>query len=211
MLRFEKAAYRRGATYVAGMDEAGRGPLAGPVVAAAVILPRDGNSLFRRGGPLHGLTDSKQLTAGQRERFSSFILHPSSFILVGIGIAPVEFIDQINILRATHWAMGQAIAQLQQPPDHILVDGRPVPHLPAPQTAIVGGDGKSYSIAAASVVAKVTRDRLMCELHQKFPHYGFADHKGYGTAKHLAALGRFGPCLAHRRSFEPVRQPRLTL
>ena len=214
MLRYETAAYRKGAKLIAGVDEAGRGPLAGPVVAAAVILPRDHDGLFEKDGTLHGLNDSKQLTEKQREKFFSalaLILAENPSLSIGVGIAPVELIDEINILRATHWAMRQALAQLPQRPDHILVDGRAVPDLPAPHTAIVGGDGKSYSIAAASVIAKVTRDRLMCELHEKFPQYNFAAHKGYGTAEHLAALEKFGPCPHHRKSFEPIRQLRLAL
>lgn len=209
LLRYERAAYRNGATRVAGVDEAGRGPLAGPVVAAAVILPREHNSLFCRSGPLHGLTDSKQLSEVEREKFFAFLLHPSSSVLSAVGIADVDLIAELNILGATHWAMREALRRLPQAPDHVLVDGRAVPHLPAPQTALVQGDAKSFSIAAASVLAKVTRDRLMRELDKKYPQYGFAKHKGYGTAAHLAALQTFGPCPAHRRHFDPVRQPRL--
>lgn len=209
MLRYERAAFRRGANSVAGVDEAGRGPLAGPVVAAAVVFPRDHDGFFKRGGSLYGLNDSKQLTETQREKFFEAISRQRLAICFGIGIVSVELIDQINILRATHEAMRLALKQLPQLPDHILVDGRPVPNLPAPQTAIIKGDAKSYSIAAASVLAKVTRDRLMRELNEKFPQYGFAGHKGYGTREHLAALNQFGPCQAHRKSFEPCRQLRL--
>ncbi len=209
MLRFETAACRRGATRVAGNEEAGRGPLAGPVVSAAVTLPRDIDGFFRKSAPLHGLTDSKQLTAGQRDKYFEVLTDPRIKVQIGIGIGSVELVDQINILRATHWAMAQAIAQLPQRPDHLLVDGLPVPALPIPHTAIVGGDGKSYSIAAASVVAKVTRDRLMGELHKTFPHYNFTRHKGYATPEHLLALERFGPCPIHRKTFAPIRQLRL--
>jgi ribonuclease HII len=199
--RFEREALRAGAAEVAGVDEAGRGPLAGPVVAAAAMLPR---AWMERGLPreLAGLNDSKQLSAGQREGYSEFLI-ASGQVRFAIARADVEEIDRINILQATHRAMREALAVLQ--PAHVLVDGLEVPALGWPQTAIVKGDALSYSIAAASVLAKVTRDRLMHELDRAFPGYGFAAHKGYGTPQHLAALARLGPCAIHRRSFAPLR------
>jgi ribonuclease HII len=201
--KFERALVQGGILLVAGVDEAGRGPLAGPVVAAAVALPmewmRDG--LPRR---LRGLNDSKQLTAEQRERYFAE-LTTCAVVRFGVGLADVQVIDSINILQATHRAMNQALDQLQPPPEHALVDGLRVASLRFPQTPLVEGDARSYSIAAASVVAKVTRDRLMLQYHEQYPVYGFAAHKGYGTPEHLAALAAHGPCPIHRRTFSPVR------
>jgi len=200
---FERALWNRGATRVAGVDEAGRGPLAGPVVAAAAILPA---RWAASGLPheLEGLNDSKQLTRLQREHFFAFL---TTCAEVEFAVAEIESvrIDEINILRATHRAMNDALAQLRPAPQHALVDGRPVKTLRVPQTAIVKGDARSYSIAAASVLAKVTRDRLMLEFDRRWPVYGFAAHKGYGTAQHLAALATHGPCPIHRRSFAPLK------
>ena len=205
----ERALVQSGATRIAGVDEAGRGPLAGPVVAAAVILPADwiGNGLPPG---LEGLNDSKQLTATQRERFFE-MLAADGAVRFGIGTVDAGTIDSVNILRATHRAMRDALAQLRPAPGHVLVDGWPVRPLAFPQTALVKGDTRSFSIAAASVLAKVTRDRLMFEYDRQFPAYGFAEHKGYGTARHLAALHEHGPCPIHRRSFGPLRplQPEL--
>lgn len=202
-LRYERRLWAAGLTRIAGVDEAGRGPLAGPVVAAAVVLPAQ----WGRTGidpMLRGLTDSKQLSPAQREKFFEVLTaHP--LIRFGLGVVEAEVIDQINILQATHRAMALAVAQLDPAPEHVLVDGRPVRSLAWPQTALVGGDGRSYSIAAASVLAKVTRDRLMQRYDRLYPGYGFAQHKGYGTPQHLAALARLGPCPIHRRSFAPVR------
>ncbi|MCX8090781.1 MAG: ribonuclease HII [Verrucomicrobiae bacterium] len=199
----ERTLWARGLTHVAGVDEAGRGPLAGPVVAAAVMLPR---RWAHEGLPaaLRGLDDSKRLTATQRERFFAF-LTACPDVRCAIASVDAAEIDALNILRATERAMLQALAQLQPAPDHVLVDGRPVQSLPWPQTALIGGDARSYSIAAASVLAKVTRDRMMLEFHARWPMYGFAEHKGYGTAAHRAALAAHGPCPIHRRSFAPVR------
>ena len=202
---FEQTLWRSGVARVAGVDEAGRGPLAGPVVAAAAILPaRWAQSGLPAG--LAGLNDSKQLTETQRERFFEFL---TTCAEVEFAIAGVDagVIDEINILQATHRAMNDALAKLSPPPPHALVDGRPVKTLRVPQTAIVMGDARSYSIAAASVLAKVTRDRRMREFAAQFPEYGFAEHKGYGTAKHLAAIEKFGACPIHRRSFAPLKQP----
>jgi ribonuclease HII len=202
-LSLERALWRQGLARVAGVDEVGRGPLAGPVVAAAVMLPA---SWYERGvsDALRGLNDSKQLTEAQRERYFAMLTTDPA---VCFGLARVEAatIDAINILQATHRAMREALAQLRPAPEHALVDGRPVPTLPMPQTALVKGDARSYSIAAASVIAKVTRDRLMREFDALYPGYGFGGHKGYGTPQHLAALARLGPCPIHRRSFAPLR------
>jgi ribonuclease HII len=200
---FERALWRQNVTRIAGVDEAGRGPLAGPVVAAAAILPaRWAESGLPAG--LTGLNDSKQLTSAQREKFFSFLTACGE---IEFAIAQIDAaqIDEINILQATHRAMNAALAQLNPQPQHALVDGRPVRTMRVPQTAIVKGDARSYSIAAASVLAKVTRDRLMLEFHEQFPNYGFAEHKGYGTARHLAAIEQFGACPIHRKSFAPLK------
>ncbi|HAV63099.1 MAG TPA: ribonuclease HII [Verrucomicrobiales bacterium] len=192
-----------GAAWIAGIDEAGRGPLAGPVVAAAVILPP---AWIEEGmpGELRELTDSKQLTETQREEFFG-LLTSNADVVIGLAECDAELIDRINILQATHLAMQRALAALTRAPDHLLVDGRPVPPLPVGQTALVQGDSLSYSIAAASVIAKVTRDRQMQEWDRRHPEYGFAEHKGYGTPQHLAALATHGPCPIHRRSFAPLK------
>jgi len=200
---FEQTLWQQGVARVAGVDEAGRGPLAGPVVAAAAILP----SRWAESGlpaELAGLNDSKQLTVAQREKFFAFLVRCGE---VEFGIAEVSatVIDEINILQATHRAMNDALAKLHPLPPHALVDGRPVKTLAVPQTAIVQGDARSYSIAAASVLAKVTRDRLMREFHAQFPEYGFAEHKGYGTVRHLAAIAQFGACPIHRKTFAPLK------
>ena len=200
---FERVLWQKNLSRVAGVDEAGRGPLAGPVVAAAAILP----SRWAESGlpaELAGLNDSKQLTEIQREKFFQFITGCGE---IEFGIAEVDAvqIDEINILQATHRAMNDALAQLNPTPQHALVDGRPVKTMRVPQTAIVKGDARSYSIAAASVLAKVTRDRLMLDFHAQFPEYGFAEHKGYGTANHLAAIEKHGACAIHRKSFAPMK------
>ena len=197
-LRYEQKAFKDGAEIVAGIDEAGRGPLAGPVVAAAAILPPG----FRRHKTL---TDSKQLTEQQREEIYAELTGMTEFYWA-VGISDVEVIDQYNILRATWRAMQLALEGLYIYPDHVLVDGLRAPLMGVKQTAIVGGDSKSYSIAAASVIAKVTRDRMMLKIHEQFPQYNFAQHKGYATPEHLAALQRHGPSPVHRKSFAPVWQ-----
>ena len=206
---FERVLWIQGVTRVAGVDEAGRGPLAGPVVAAAAILP---SKWAETGLPpeLEGLNDSKQLTPAQREKFFTFLTAcpEVQFAIAQVGAGQI---DAINILRATHRAMNDALAQLQPAPEHVLVDGRPVKTMAVPQTAIVQGDARSYSIAAASVLAKVTRDRLMLVFDQQWPKYGFAEHKGYGTEQHLAAIIAHGPCPIHRRSFAPLRPAQLNL
>ena len=198
----ERALRARGFLLVAGVDEAGRGPLAGPVVAAAVILPDD--------FALDGLTDSKKVSAAKREKLHA-ALTTTAGILWAVAEAVVEEIDRLNILRATHLAMARAIESLPGKPDHALVDGLPVRGLPVEHTAVVEGDTLSLSIAAASIIAKVTRDRLMVELDAQFPEYGFARHKGYGVREHLDALRKHGPCPAHRRTFAPVAQAQLAL
>jgi ribonuclease HII len=200
---FEQTLWRQGVSRVAGVDEAGRGPLAGPVVAAAAILP---SSWAEHGlpGELAGLNDSKQLTEARREQYFEFLTRCAE-IEFGIALVDAGVIDRINILQATHRAMNDALTKLNPLPPHALVDGRPVKTLRVPQTAIVKGDARSFSIAAASVLAKVTRDRLMLEYHVRFPEYGFDEHKGYGTAKHLAAIARHGACPIHRKSFAPLK------
>src|SRR5438874_906347 len=200
--RYEKKLRAIGAARIAGIDEAGRGALAGPVVAAAVVLP----DKFRHGR----LNDSKQLAPELREEIYCELSNDPQ-INWAVGIVDSIEIDRINILRATHNAMRLAIAALSGPPDHVLIDGLPVVPFPFPQTAIVDGDCISLSIAAASVIAKVTRDRMMRDFCAQFPQYCFSQHKGYGTELHLLKLHEFGPCPIHRRSFEPVAQPLLAL
>ena len=198
----ERLLVEKGRVRIAGVDEAGRGPLAGPVAAAAVILPME---WIMEGMPkeLRDLNDSKQLTPSQRDTFYAALLaHPEA--VWEMQFVDSEMIDRINILQATHRAMNQCLARLQPAPDHVLVDGLPVKSMTFPQTPLVGGDALSYSIAAASVIAKVTRDRLMLEYHAHYPHYGFDENKGYGTPKHLAALKKHGPCPIHRQTFAPV-------
>jgi ribonuclease HII len=200
---FEQPLWQAGITRVAGVDEAGRGPLAGPVVAAAAILPP---RWLPTGLPaeLSGLNDSKQLTESQREKFFEFITACDD-IEFAIAEVSAAVIDEINILQATHRAMNDALGRLKSLPPHALVDGRPVKTLCVPQTAIVKGDARSFSIAAASVLAKVHRDRLMLDFDRQFPGYGFAGHKGYGTAKHLAAIEKLGACPIHRKTFAPLK------
>jgi ribonuclease HII len=203
--KFERELVQRGLRLIAGVDEAGRGPLAGPVVAAAVIFPcewiRDG--LPRR---FWGLNDSKQLLAEDRDHYFR-LLTSDDRVRFGVSIVDVDIIDAINILQASLRAMNLALDQLNPIPEHSLVDGNQICTLRHPQTALVDGDARSYSVAAASVIAKVTRDRLMHDYDRQFPGYGFAEHKGYGTPQHLAALAAQGPCPLHRKSFYPIRQP----
>lgn len=176
---------------VCGIDEAGRGPLAGPVVAGAVILPRDCEILF--------LNDSKKLSEKRREAL--FVEIKEKALAIGLGTADPGRIDEINILKATYEAMRKAIAQLTVKPNVLLNDAVTIPEVDISQTPIIKGDAKSVSIAAASIMAKVTRDHMMEEYDKLFPEYGFAKHKGYGTAAHIAALKEYGPCPIHRRSF----------
>ncbi|HEU6448817.1 MAG TPA: ribonuclease HII [Verrucomicrobiae bacterium] len=201
--------WRNGVNFVAGVDEAGCGPLAGPVVAAAVMFPKN---WLETGlpSPLRGLNDSKQLDEEQREKFFERITtHPE--IRFAIQAVDVETIDRINIRQAAWRGMNMALDQLQPKPEHVLVDGLKIKWLPYRQTALVQGDAKSYSIAAASVLAKVTRDRTMRELDKFFPGYGFAEHKGYSTPKHFEAIEKLGPCAIHRKSFSPIKPKELEL
>ena len=203
LLQFERKAWASGCKRVAGVDEAGRGPLVGPVVAAAVVFSRafieqEEHRLF------NALTDSKQLTAIQRDRFFELLVN-STEVEIGIGFGDVPEIDEINILCATHRSMNRCLHHLATLPEYVLVDGLPVPNLPCPSLAIIKGDARSLSIAAASVIAKVTRDRWMTDLDHLHPEYGFVRHKGYGTAAHIQALLKYGATREHRRSFRPVR------
>ena len=208
-LGYERELWQKGLSYVAGVDEAGCGPLAGPVVAAAVMFPCGWAEagLYTK---LRGLNDSKQLSEEQREHYYSIITNHAD-IRFGIASVDVEMIDQINILQAAHRAMQLALSQLAPLPEHALVDGRRVRSMAIPHTPIIKGDCRSYSIAAASVLAKVTRDRIMKDLDALYPDYGFAEHKGYSTPQHLAAIARLGPCAIHRRSFSPFRPVELEL
>ena len=194
---------------LAGVDEAGRGCLAGPVYAGAVVLRPDLAEGLAR-GELAGVFDSKRLSAGQRERLVGGLEGLASGdepgVWFGVGVASADEVDRLNVLRATHVAMGRAVAGLGVRVGWALVDGLPVNGLPVGHEAIVGGDGRSLSIAAASIVAKVSRDRYMAGLEGRWPGYGFGVHKGYGTAAHVAALRALGPTPEHRRSFAPVRR-----
>lgn len=202
-LGFERELWQKGNTHVAGVDEAGCGPLAGPVVAAAVVFPVSwcADGLYSK---LRGLNDSKQLTEEQRDNYYAIITTHAD-IRFGVAVVDVDMIDRINILQSAHRAMNLALDQLQPAPQHVLVDGRRVKSLRFPHTPLVKGDCRSYSISAASVLAKVTRDRLMLDYDKLYPGYGFAEHKGYGTPQHLAAISAQGPCPIHRRSFSPFR------
>jgi ribonuclease HII len=191
MYTYERQAYQKGCRLIAGMDEAGRGPLAGPVVAACVILPE--------GFLIEGVNDSKKLSAKKREMLYDIIMEKA--VSVGIGIVDEKTIDEINILKAAKLAMKIAAEQLKPVPDLILVDAVEVKEVDIPQTAIVKGDALSLSIAAASIIAKVTRDRLIDEADSIYPVYGFKDHKGYGTPKHIEAIKKHGICPIHRISF----------
>lgn len=195
-LHFEHCAHARGYRSVAGIDEAGRGPLAGPVVAAAVILPECFD--------LPGLTDSKKLSKKQRDRL--FPLIRTQALAIGVGFSSPAEIDRINILQATLRAMSLAVERLRQAADFLLVDGISAVPLALPQQTLKKGDSRSLSIAAASVIAKVVRDRVMVAYDRRFPGYGFAGHKGYGSRDHLAAIARLGPSPLHRHSFGGVRE-----
>ncbi|MBV8134663.1 MAG: ribonuclease HII [Deltaproteobacteria bacterium] len=193
-LRHERKLWRTGIETVAGVDEAGVGPMAGPVVAAAVV--------FRPETFIRGVHDSKQLLAEKREELHAQIRDRA--LTFGIGLAEVEEIDRLNIYWATMRAIERALGALERAPQHVLIDGRRVPGLAIPQTHIVGGDRKSFCIAAASILAKVTRDRIMNAYDEQYPGYGFAQHKGYCTADHFQLLEQLGPSPIHRRSFAPV-------
>lgn len=194
MLAYEKECYARGMELIAGVDEVGRGPLAGPVVAAAVILPK--------ACKIPGLNDSKKIPKSKHKEIYEAVLQNA--VAIGIGIKDNQVIDQVNIYEATKLAMMEAIGQLEPQPQHLLIDAMKL-DLPIPQTSIIKGDANSLSIAAASIVAKVTRDQMMEEFDREYPGYDFAQNAGYGTAKHLAGLDKLGVTPIHRRSFEPVK------
>lgn len=193
---FERMAVRKGYARIAGVDEAGRGPLAGPVVAAAVILPEHEEFI--------GIDDSKKLTAAARERFYDLIQEKA--VAIGVGYGDHFLIDSINILQATLTAMKQAVLSLSLLPDYLLIDGISGIPVSIPQRTIKKGDSASISIAAASIIAKVTRDRMMVDFDRTFPGYGFADHKGYGCVSHMEAIAAMGPCDIHRKTFRGVRE-----
>ena len=194
MLAYEKELYTQGIHLIAGVDEVGRGPLAGPVVAAAVILPK--------ACKIPGLNDSKKIPKSKHKEIYEAVLQNA--IAIGIGIKDNQVIDQVNIYEATKLAMMEAIGQLEPQPQHLLIDAMKL-DLPIPQTSIIKGDANSLSIAAASIVAKVTRDQMMEKFDREYPGYDFAQNAGYGTAKHLAGLDQLGVTPIHRRSFEPVK------
>jgi len=194
MLAYEKELYTQGIQLIAGVDEVGRGPLAGPVVAAAVILPK--------ACKIPGLNDSKKIPKSKHKEIYEAVLQNA--VAIGIGIKDNQVIDQVNIYEATKLAMMEAIGQLEPQPQHLLIDAMKL-DLPIPQTSIIKGDANSLSIAAASIVAKVTRDQMMEEFDREYPGYDFAQNAGYGTAKHLAGLDKLGVTPIHRRSFEPVK------
>lgn len=194
MLAYEKELYTQGIQLIAGVDEVGRGPLAGPVVAAAVILPEDCK--------ISGLNDSKKIPKSKHKEIYEAVLQNA--VAIGIGVKDNHVIDQVNIYEATKLAMMEAIGQLEPQPQHLLIDAMKL-DLPISQTSIIKGDANSLSIAAASIVAKVTRDQMMEEFDKEYPGYDFAQNAGYGTAKHLAGLDKLGVTPIHRRSFEPVK------
>ena len=194
MLTYEKECYARGMELIAGVDEVGRGPLAGPVVAAAVILPK--------ACKIPGLNDSKKIPKSKHKEIYEAVLQNA--IAIGIGVKDNQVIDQVNIYEATKLAMMEAIGQLEPQPQHLLIDAMRL-DLPISQTSIIKGDANSLSIAAASIVAKVTRDQMMEEFDREYPGYDFAQNAGYGTAKHLAGLDKLGVTPIHRRSFEPIK------
>lgn len=193
---FEELALRQGYSCVAGVDEAGRGALAGPVVAAAVVLPRRTE--------ISGINDSKKLTPSRREALFDLIMGKA--LAVGIGSGDHLLIDRVNILQATLSAMKDAVLGVSPPPDYIIIDGISKIPLNIHQRTIIKGDSVSISIAAASIIAKVTRDRLMADFENRYPGYGFAEHKGYGCASHMAAIARLGPCAIHRKTFRGVKE-----
>ena len=194
--RFERAALAKGARRIAGIDEAGRGPLAGPVVAAAVALPDEES--------IPGLNDSKLLSENAREDLFHRITEHA--VAIGLEVVSPEVIDRINILQATRLAMKQAALKIDPPPDYLIIDGPITLDLDIAQEPVIKGDRLCFSVAAAGIVAKVSRDRLMMELHERYPDYGFASHKGYGTRVHKEAIARCGPSPAHRKTFKGVKE-----
>lgn len=196
LYKYEKELWKQGIHLVAGMDEVGRGPLIGPVVTACVILPKD--------FVLEGLTDSKKLSEKKREEFYDYIMEHA--ISVGIGMMDEKVIDEVNIYEATKLAMYQAVEKSKVKPEHVLIDAMKLDKLEMPSTSIIKGDAKSISIAAASVIAKVTRDRMMIELDKKYPMYGFKSHKGYPTKKHIEAIKEYGLIDGYRKTFKPISE-----
>ncbi|MGT2681918.1 ribonuclease HII [Streptococcus porci] len=194
MLRYERNLYAQGFEFIAGIDEVGRGPLAGPVVAACVLLPKNCK--------IRGLNDSKKIPKAKHDKIYQAVLDKA--LAVGIGVMDNQVIDQVNIYEATKLAMLEALGQLEQVPQHLLIDAMTL-DTPIPQTSIIKGDANSLSIAAASIVAKVTRDKMMTDYDTQYPGYAFAKNAGYGTAEHLAGLAEFGVTPIHRKSFEPVK------
>lgn len=196
LYQYEKELWKNGINLIAGMDEVGRGPLIGPVVTACVILPKD--------FVLEGLTDSKKLSEKKREEFYDYIMEHA--ISVGIGMMDETVIDEVNIYEATKLAMYQAVEKSKVKPEHVLIDAMKLDKLEMPSTSIIKGDAKSISIAAASVIAKVTRDRMMIELDKKYPMYGFKSHKGYPTKKHIEAIKEYGLINGYRKTFKPISE-----
>jgi ribonuclease HII len=195
LCRYEEEMFALGYELIGGIDEAGRGPLAGPVVACAVILPKNAK--------IPGIDDSKKLSPNMREKLCKII---SNIVIDwGVGIVNEQTIDKVNILQATYLAMEKAIKSLKEKPQFLLVDGSRIPHIDIPQKPIINGDQLSISIQAASILAKVIRDRIMIEYDKEFPQYGFAKHKGYGTAFHIESIKKYGICKIHRKSFEPIK------
>ena len=196
LYKYENELWSKGINYIGGIDEVGRGPLVGPVVTACVILPKD--------FVLEGLTDSKKLTEKKRDEYYDYIMDHA--LSIGIGMMDNKVIDEVNIYEATKLAMYQAIENSKITPEHVLIDAMKLEKLSMPSTSIIKGDAKSISIAAASVIAKVTRDRMMIELDKKYPMYGFKDHKGYPTKKHLEAIKEYGILDNYRTSYKPVKE-----
>ena len=194
LYKYEKELYSHDITLIGGVDEVGRGPLVGPVVASCVVLPKD--------FVLEGLTDSKKLTEKKRNIFYDYIMDHA--LSVSVGMMDEKVIDEVNIYEATKLAMYQAINNSKIKPEHVLIDAMKLDKLEVPSTSIIKGDAKSITIAAASVIAKVTRDRMMIELDKKYPMYGFAEHKGYPTKKHIEALQKYGVLDNYRMTFHPV-------
>lgn len=194
LYKYEKELWNAGVNYIAGIDEVGRGPLIGPVVTACVILPKD--------FILEGLTDSKKLSEKKREEYYDYIMEHA--LSVGIGMMDEKVIDEVNIYEATKLAMYQAVENSPIRPEHVLIDAMKLEKLEMPSTSIIKGDAKSISIAAASVIAKVTRDRMMIELDQKYPMYGFKSHKGYPTKRHVEAIEKYGLIEGYRKTFKPI-------
>ena len=198
-IEYEQSLLNAGIACLGALDEAGRGPLAGPVVAACVLIDQN----FAVSNKLEGVNDSKKLSEKKREALFDII--SSEFSSVGIGVCDHQTVDKINILQASFLAMKKAIGALKQKPDMIILDGKfPIPNLSIKQEPIIKGDARIFSIAAASIIAKVARDRLMREYHAQYPQYGFDKHKGYGTKTHMQSLKKYGPCAIHRQSFAPV-------